>query len=59
MVRTGKFYRNSGPNGTVSFGEWCELKGRNIVEDGERVRLAICPDVKKTVWFYEELGRSA
>ncbi|KAF5385070.1 hypothetical protein D9615_001256 [Tricholomella constricta] len=43
-----------GPDGR-RFGEWREKKGHGIVQDGERVRLAICPDVRKTVKFYEEL----
>ncbi|KAG5647746.1 hypothetical protein DXG03_008469 [Asterophora parasitica] len=47
----------SGPDG-VRFGEWREKKGRGIVEDGERVRLALCPDIRKRVKFYEDLQRS-
>ncbi|TDL21001.1 hypothetical protein BD410DRAFT_790380 [Rickenella mellea] len=37
-------------------GDWFEGKGRGIVREGdERVRLAVCPGVKKVVGFYESL----
>lgn len=35
---------------------WFEAKGRGIVHDGERVRLALCPGVRKIIGFYETLG---
>ncbi|KAG5637646.1 hypothetical protein H0H81_003723 [Sphagnurus paluster] len=44
---------------TVGFGIWHEKKGCGIVQDGERVRLAICPGVKKMVRFYERLATKA
>jgi len=53
IVRLG-FCGSPRPGG-VGFGIWREGNGRGIVEDGERVRLAICPDVRKTVKFYEGL----
>ena len=31
---------------------------KRIFVDGEKVRLALCPDVKKRVGFFEKLGRS-
>jgi len=34
-----------------------EAKGKGIIQDGERVRLALCPGVKKMVGFYEALGQ--
>ncbi|KAJ4485791.1 hypothetical protein J3R30DRAFT_3655136 [Lentinula aciculospora] len=34
---------------------WLESRGKGIVQDNERVRLAICPDVRKKVGFYEGL----
>ncbi|KAG6817959.1 hypothetical protein H0H87_012427 [Tephrocybe sp. NHM501043] len=43
----------------ASFGDWCERKGQGIIEDGERVRLAICPSVRRTAKFYEELTRTS
>jgi hypothetical protein len=36
---------------------WIEAKGKGIVQDGERVRLALCPGIRKIVGFYENLGR--
>jgi hypothetical protein len=44
-------------SGIVGFGKWLESRGKGVVQDCERVRLAICPDVRKTVGFYEDLGR--
>ncbi|KAH0838058.1 hypothetical protein J3R83DRAFT_6298 [Lanmaoa asiatica] len=40
------------------FGTWAELKGANIniFGDSERVRLALCPDVRKMIKFYEEMA---
>ncbi|KAG1754921.1 uncharacterized protein EDB91DRAFT_1042655 [Suillus paluster] len=41
---------------TGSLGSWIELKGQSVVRDCERVRLALCPDVRRMVKFYESLG---
>jgi hypothetical protein len=30
---------------------------KRVFVDGEKVRLALCPDVKKRVGFFEKLGR--
>ncbi|KAG6380916.1 hypothetical protein JVT61DRAFT_5308 [Boletus reticuloceps] len=38
------------------FGTWVELKGANIFGDSERVRLALCPDVRKMIQFYEKMA---
>ncbi|OJA10302.1 hypothetical protein AZE42_05547 [Rhizopogon vesiculosus] len=38
------------------FGPWIELNGQSIVRDCERVRLALCPDIRRMVKFYESLG---
>lgn len=38
------------------FGVWAEFKGANIFGDSERVRLALCPDVRKMIKFYEEMA---
>jgi hypothetical protein len=35
---------------------WLEGRGRSLVSDGERVRLALCGDVRKLVRFWEGLG---
>jgi hypothetical protein len=41
---------------STAFGRWFDERGRGIIQDGERVRLAICPgNVKKFIRFYEEL----
>jgi len=45
-------------DGTTDFGAWLEKRGRGIVQDVERVRLAICPDIRKMITFYEDLERS-
>jgi hypothetical protein len=42
----------------INFGVWFERTGHRIVEDNERVRLAICPDIRKIIAFYEGLERS-
>ncbi|TFK41813.1 hypothetical protein BDQ12DRAFT_677206 [Crucibulum laeve] len=44
--------------GSGSMAAWLENYGKGIVQDGEKVRLALCPDVRKRVVFYESLGRS-
>lgn len=44
----------SGRDG-ANFGDWRERKAHGIVEDGERVRLAICPDIRRIVRLYEGL----
>ncbi|KAG2155538.1 hypothetical protein DEU56DRAFT_767955 [Suillus clintonianus] len=41
---------------TGNLGAWIELKGQGVVKDCERVRLALCPDVRRMVRFYEGLG---
>ncbi|KAF8445632.1 hypothetical protein L210DRAFT_2921265 [Boletus edulis BED1] len=38
------------------FGTWVEFKGANIFGDSERVRLALCPDVRKMIRFYEKMA---
>jgi hypothetical protein len=58
MVKIG-FCGMSGAGEIVGFGPWLERKGQGVVEDGERVRLAICPNVRKTVDLYEALARQS
>ena len=43
--------------GRSGLAAWVEAKGKGIIQDGERVRLALCPGVRKFVGFYEALGR--
>jgi hypothetical protein len=44
-------------SGLAGFGEWLDTKGKGVVQDGERVRLAVCPGIRSIIGFYEELGR--
>jgi len=53
--RLSKMVRNGGSEGGLA--NWFEANGRGIMQDGERVRLALCPSVKKMVGFYEALSR--
>ncbi|KAH7916462.1 hypothetical protein BJ138DRAFT_1139794 [Hygrophoropsis aurantiaca] len=53
MVRGG----SCGPTSVGGAGAWIELKGQAIVRDSERVRLALCPNVKKFIKIYETLGK--
>lgn len=39
------------------FCRWLEGRGKGIVHDNERVRLAICPDIRKKVRLFEGLDR--
>jgi len=58
LSRTVKVGFHGITDGIIDFGVWLERKGQGIVKDDERVRLAICPDIRKIVAFYEGLGRS-
>lgn len=53
----------SGPyaaaNGRSAFWTWLEAGGRNVVQDGERLRLAICPIIRKKICFYEHLNATS
>jgi len=42
--------------GPSSLGKWIERQGPGIVPESERVRLALCPDVRKVIAHYESLG---
>lgn len=60
-IRDGTVYsipsRNMSLGSLEVFCKWLESRGKGIVHDDERVRLAICPDVRKKVGFYEGLDR--
>ena len=43
--------------GMLAASAWIEANGKGILHDGERVRLALCPGIKKIIGFYEGLGR--
>lgn len=53
--RLAKMVRDGQSKGGLA--AWLEAKSKGIVQDGERVRLALCPGVKKIVGFYENLSR--
>ncbi|KAF5388589.1 hypothetical protein D9757_004689 [Collybiopsis confluens] len=58
-IRTGTVYSISGSSiGPLEvFGRWLESRAKAVVYDrDERVRLAICPDIRLKVGFYERLG---
>lgn len=60
IVRGGAFVggKTSTDNrGAHRLAVWMEAKGKGIMQDGERVRLALCPGIRKIVGFYEGLGR--
>ncbi|KAJ3721755.1 hypothetical protein C8R42DRAFT_702824 [Lentinula raphanica] len=60
-IRDGTLCSIPGQSSNKSLGSleafciWLESRGRGIVHENERVRLAICPDVRKKVGFYEGL----
>ncbi|KAJ6520146.1 hypothetical protein C8R45DRAFT_1205170 [Mycena sanguinolenta] len=47
MVRDG--------SGILGVGNWLEGR-RHIVHEGERVRLAICPNIRRIIGLYEEMA---
>lgn len=50
--------RQEGPVGSGGDAiSWYEGRGKGLLKEGERVRLAICPGVRKFVVFYENLGK--
>ena len=58
--RLAREFKNSGR--AVGLRKWLEEgeeKGirRRVFVEGETVRLAVCPDVTKRVWFFERLGK--
>lgn len=57
MVRDQAHRTVGGKDATGStLAAWFEANGSGIVNDGERVRLALCPGVKKIIGFYEKLS---
>jgi hypothetical protein len=56
MVREGTICGITPIEGSTmvtGFANWFEARGRGIVQDGERVRLALCPDVMTRIKRYE------
>ncbi|KAF5352711.1 hypothetical protein D9756_005930 [Leucocoprinus leucothites] len=56
LARNFKTGPYANPNDRMAFWTWLESKGRSIVQDGERLRLAVCPDLKRKIRFYETLS---
>lgn len=55
--RLAKVFKESGMRLGIS--AWLELgqgSGRRVVRETEKVRLAVCPDIRKTRGFFEGLG---
>lgn len=57
LSRTVKGFRGF-TGSIIDFGVWFERTGNRFMEENERVRLAVCPDISKIIAFYEGLGRS-
>ncbi|KZT30880.1 hypothetical protein NEOLEDRAFT_1083387 [Neolentinus lepideus HHB14362 ss-1] len=57
--RLAQMVRDKGlvPRGLDGPAAWLDAKGRTVMIESERVRLALCPGVRKIVKFYEGLGR--
>lgn len=56
--RLAKVFKVSGV--PVGIGAWLDRRdseGRKVVKEGEKVRLAVCPNIKTKVRFYERLGK--
>ncbi|KAF8167318.1 hypothetical protein B0H34DRAFT_681398 [Crassisporium funariophilum] len=56
--RLAKVFKTSGV--IVGIGPWLEREEerRRVVQEGEKVRLAVCPNIKTKVGFYEGLGKA-
>jgi len=50
--------RRSSANRPDGLRSWIEGSGRALVHEGERIRLAVCPGVRKFVKLFEELSAS-
>jgi hypothetical protein len=56
--RLAKVFKVSGVS--VGIGAWLDRggsEGRKVVQEGEKVRLAVCPNIRTKVGFYERLGK--
>jgi len=56
--RLAKVFKVSGVS--VGIGAWLDRRdseGRKVVQEGEKVRLAVCPNIRSKVRFYERLGK--
>jgi hypothetical protein len=48
--------RGSSAKGADGLQWWIEGSGRILVHEGERIRLAVCPGVRKFVRLFEQLS---
>jgi hypothetical protein len=48
--------RGSSAKGSDGLRWWIEGSGRMFIHEGERIRLAVCPGVRKFVKFFEQLS---
>jgi len=56
--RLAKVFKVSGVS--VGIGAWLDKgdsQGRKVVQEGEKVRLALCPGIRTKIGFYERLGK--
>ena len=51
--RLAKAVRNISDGGVA---RWLDGRGRSLVNEGERVRLALCPDVRRIVRLFEQMN---
>jgi len=56
--RLAKLIKSSSCSSKAGFGAWLESTARHIIHDGEKVRLAVCPDIRQRVVFYERLANA-
>lgn len=55
--KLAKVFKVSGVS--VGIGAWLDKgdsEGRKVLQEGEKVRLAVCPNIRTKVRFYERLG---
>jgi len=56
--RLAKVFKVSGvPIGISAWLDKGDSQGRKVVQEGEKVRLAVCPNIRTKVGFYERLGK--
>jgi hypothetical protein len=56
--RLAKVFKVSGVS--IGIGAWLDKgnsEGRKVVNEGEKVRLAVCPNIRTKVGFYERLSK--
>lgn len=56
MMASGIGSKGASHSHSDRFGAWIECHGQNIFGESERLRLALCPDVRKMIQFYERMA---